>query len=157
MTTYDGARRKDSGVVLPLLGGCNYHKDCPGHSIVFHDDPGLTKQSFKDECDINLIIARAALGADISHVNARVAQFGDFSNIPDYQTSLDLVNRAQGMFMDLPANVRERFLNDPGKMVAFLQDDKNYDEAVQLGLVVPKAKAADPAAAPVKAPEGAAK
>lgn len=110
-------------------------RDRVSHAIYF-DDPSLTVQSFKDETDINLIVARAIAGGDVLHVNPRVARYGDFSNVPDYQAALNLVNRAEGMFRELPANVRERFSNDPVKMVEFLQHSENYDEAVKLGLVV---------------------
>lgn len=107
-------------------------------TALYCDDDSLTVQSLKDECDINKIIARVARGGDVSHVESRVAKYGDFSNVPSYQEALDLVNRARGFFMDMSPEVRERFANDPGRMIAFLQDEKNYDEAVELGLVVPK-------------------
>lgn len=106
-------------------------------TALYCDEPSMTKQSFKDECDINLIVQRAVSGADISHVNSRVAQYGDFTNIPDFQAALDMVNRAHGMFMSLDGFVRERFSNDPAKMVSFLNDPKNRDEAIRLGLVNP--------------------
>lgn len=103
----------------------------------YFDDPSLTKQSFKDETDINMIIKRAEQGATLGNVNSRVAMYGDFTDVPSYQESLDLVNRANGMFMSLDAFVRERFGNDPRKMVSFLQDGRNRDEAIRLGLVKP--------------------
>jgi len=107
------------------------------HAIYF-DEPGVTQQSFKDECDINLIIDRARNGAAISHLNARVAQYGDFSSIPDYRSALDQVNRANGMFMELDAKVRERFANDPAKFLDFVQNPANSDELVRLGLATRK-------------------
>lgn len=112
-------------------------------NAIYFDEPTLTVQASKEETDINLIIARAVKGADILHVNDRVGRYGDFSNVPSYQEALDLVKRAQGMFADLPANVRERFANDAARMVSFLQDPANYDEAVKLGLVIAKPKAED--------------
>lgn len=120
---------------------------------IYFDEPTKTVQASKDECDINCIIARASNFADISHVNRRVAQYGDFSNVPSYMDALGLVNRANGMFMSLDAKIRERFSNDPSRMIAFLQDVSNYDEAVKLGLVVPKA--IDPAAAAAGSDKGA--
>lgn len=107
--------------------------------VLYFDDKSLTQQQFKEETDINMIIARAQQGQTISHVNERVGQYGDFSNVPSYQAAFDLVQRASGMFMSLDAKVRERFANDPGNMVRFLQDPANNDEAIKLGLVVPPA------------------
>lgn len=113
---------------------------------LYCEEPSMTVQSMKDECDINKIIARVAKGGDLNHVEARVAQYGDFTNVPSYDEALNLVQRAQGMFMSMSPEVRERFANDPGLMVKFLQDEKNYDEAVELGLCVKKVEA--PKAAP---------
>jgi phage internal scaffolding protein len=60
---------------------------------------------------------------------------GDFVDVPDFQTALNLVISAQDEFMKVPADVRARFNNDPGELMAFLEDDKNRDEAIKLGLV----------------------
>lgn len=116
-------------------------------------DESLTKQSFAEECDINEILRRAANGQDLSAtLNTRVAQYGDFTNIPDFRESLDLVNRANAAFMQFDWQLRERFANDPARLMDFLNDDKNLDEAVKLGIVTPKAKdksaLADASAAP---------
>lgn len=98
-------------------------------------EPVLTQQSSKDECDINLIVAAAKRGADISHLSRAVPMYGDFTGLPSYRDALNMVNKARDMFMGLDAFVRERFGNDPGRLLDFLADDKNRDEAVKLGLV----------------------
>lgn len=106
---------------------------------IYEFSPSMTKQSFKEEVDINEIMKRAQNGMDISsQVRERIAQYGDFTQIGSYQEALNTVKRAQDAFYVLDANVRERFMNDPGRMISFLQDPANYDEAVKLGLVVPK-------------------
>lgn len=102
--------------------------DCSGVS--------LTQQSGKDECDINLIVERAKRGADLSQfTHNRVPMYGDFTNLPDYKQALLMVNKARDMFMSLDAFVRERFGNDPGRLLDFLSDDKNREEAIKLGLL----------------------
>lgn len=123
---------------------------------LYCDDVSLTKQSFKDECDINNIIARARDGGDISHINTRVGTYGDFTNVPSYRDALDFVREADEMFLGLDPNVRARFRNDPQELLSFLADDKNREEAVKLGILPPpEAKDASPKAkAPEKAPEG---
>lgn len=114
---------------------------CASHGVegcdhaIYFKDPSLTKQSFKEECDVNEILKRSANGAVTNGADVRQAMYGDFTNIPSYQESLDLVNRANGMFMSMDAFIRERFRNDPREMIAFLQDPKNRDEAIKLGLV----------------------
>lgn len=99
-------------------------------------DVKLTQQSAKDECDINLIVERAKRGAEISHVNERVPQYGDFTQIPtDLRECLMQVKKAETAFMSLDAHVRARFQNDPVLLLDFLNDPKNRVEAVELGLV----------------------
>ena len=58
-------------------------------------------------------------------------------------TFQELKNRvlsAEAAFGRLPAATRSRMDNDPAKLLAFLADPKNKDEAVKLGLVHPPAK-----------------
>lgn len=127
----------------------------------------MTKQSFVDDCDINTIMRRyEATGAFPDHMNQRAGrgQFGDFSAVADFQSALNTVIEAEAMFADLPARVRDRFGNDPEQLLRFVQDDKNRDEAIELGLVPPPAPVPAPvrvevvpvAAAPSPASPGAA-
>lgn len=99
---------------------------------------GLTHQSFKDECDINIIIKRLDLSGFLHERGGRVPQFLDVSQVPDYHSALNQVIYAQSLFDDLPADLRTRFRNDPGEFVAFCSDPSNAVEAVSLGLAVPR-------------------
>lgn len=102
--------------------------DCSGDEV-------FTQQSGKDECDINLIVERAKRGAQIN-VSARVPMYGDFTEVPtDLRDAMNIVRKADEAFMALDAQVRKRFDNDPAKMLDFLNDPKNRQEAVELGLV----------------------
>lgn len=120
------------------------------------NEPSLTKQSFVDECDINNIIAQFAK-TGVLPGNTRdpgSALYGDFTSVLDYQTSMNLVINAHDAFLALPAAIRDRFHNDPEKLLAFLNDEKNRDEAVRLGLIdAPPAPEPDPVA-PVAPPAG---
>lgn len=101
-------------------------------------EPTKTQQQFKDECDINNIMKRYASTGEFLHLTKKKGVYGDFSQIDDYQGMLDKVQQAQEAFMTLPADVRTRFQNDPGSLISFLQDEKNHDEGVKLGLINPK-------------------
>lgn len=96
----------------------------------------LAKQSFQDECDINTIMAKYQKTGLIEHVQKIQGSYGDFTSVQDYQLSLNQVIAAQEAFDDLPAKIRERFANDPSHLMAFINDEKNLDEAIRLGLVV---------------------
>lgn len=98
----------------------------------------VTKDSFAEECDINTIVRRFGLTGELP-VNVRAPMYGDFTEAMDYRSALDAVMAAQESFMALPADVRQRFGNDPASFVDFCSDPRNRDEAVKLGLVLPSA------------------
>lgn len=116
--------------------------------------PGVTKQSFKDECDVNKIIARFEKTGMIEAINKNQPFYGDVSALVDYHEALNVVAEAQSLFNAMSAEVRERFSNDPEKMIAFLNDKKNDKEAIEMGLITPPPPAtvskasAEPEAAP---------
>jgi len=106
----------------------------------------LTKQSMRDECDINKIMERFEKGKIITHTANREAYFADVSQVPDFAAAVEIVRKAEEMFMSLPAKLRSRFDNDPAAYVQFTADPANRDEMVALGLI-PKP---EPAPAPVE-------
>lgn len=108
----------------------------PSPSVKF-EDASLTRQEFAQEADINNIMRKYASGLPPSPAGARPPLFGDFSNVPDYQTALNKVLDAQERFAELPSHVRKRFDNDPAKLLEFLASEDNRAEAVDLGLVDP--------------------
>lgn len=96
--------------------------------------PTRTKQEFKSECDINHIVKRFNRDGVLTHVNANPQVFTEITDI-DYRNALDTLIAAQSTFDALPSNVRERFANDPAKLLNFIQNSENYEEALKLGLV----------------------
>lgn len=97
-------------------------------------DEGLVKQSFKDECDINVILKRFGIGYQLPQ-DPRIPQSGDFTGITDFHSAMNQVRQAQEAFMELPANIRSRFNNDPGEYVDFCTNEANKDELRKLGLL----------------------
>lgn len=117
-------------------------------------DVPLTKQSFKDEADINVLIARygEAVVASSGGEASREMFYGDFSDGLDYLAARQSILNAEAAFQSLPAQLRDRFRNDPGELLEFIQDEANHEEAVKLGLLVRKEPAAPaPAGAPAAA------
>jgi len=104
--------------------------------------PSLTKQSFKDECDINIIMKRfrKVQGADFlnRYQGYLDGQFGDFSGVQDYRTAIEQIQQARGVFDALPSKVRSRFENDPAQFLDFVHNPANRDELVAMGLTDPK-------------------
>ncbi|UOK21014.1 internal scaffolding protein [Chifec microvirus UA13_19] len=97
-------------------------------------DSSLTQQEFKDECDINTIMRRYVHTGRMPALLTN-AQYGDFSEVPEYMEALNQVLNAQHLFGKLPSNLRDRFGHDPGKLLQFLSDKNNKDEAIALGLI----------------------
>lgn len=103
--------------------------------------PSRTKQSFRDECDINIIMGRYLQTGVIDFVAKHSPQYGDVTGA-DFQTAMQTVAQANSMFADLPSSLRERFGNDPAQFLDFVADDKNRAEAAQLGLLSKEAQQA---------------
>lgn len=100
-----------------------------GHAYVpEYERPGRTKQSFKDDCDINKILAKAQKAGTLSHLQKHGAFYGDFANAPtDLHEARALLERGQAIFSELPSSVRKDFDNDPTKFFAFVNDPANSD------------------------------
>lgn len=110
------------------------------------NEPSMTEQHFKDECDINNIVSRYQETGVLPQGN-REPLFGDFAEYPqDLMSSHQYFDKAGEAFMQLPATLRKEFDNDPVKLLAFLQDEGNRDRAVELGLInAPVSPATPPA------------
>lgn len=110
---------------------------------------GRTKQQFKDECDINNILRKFERSGLIDHVSRYNGQYADVTGEVDYQTALDVIFRAEEAFFSLPSKIRARFDNDPQAFLEFVDDPKNRDEMIDMGLA-----RKPPPASPGTQPEG---
>ena len=113
-------------------------------------DDSLAIQSAEEESNINTIVRRFGLTGELPN-NIRMPQSGDFTGIGDFHSAMNVVRSAQEEFLRVPAEVRARFGNDPARLISFIEDGANYDEALKLGLVN-----ARPVAPPSGTPEGGA-
>lgn len=98
------------------------------------DDVGLTQQEFKEESDINEIVRRFGLTGQLPD-NVRVPVSGDFTGVTDFHSAMESVRHANEDFMMLPGELRARFNNDPQRLMEFVADGRNFDEAKKLGLL----------------------
>jgi len=115
----------------------------------------LTSQEFKEECDINTLMAKFKDPQLIPFQNRHQPQYGDFTGY-EFNEMQDKIVEARNMFADLPAKVRDRFNNDPAKFLDFFNDPENAQEAAKMGLLAPKKEEPipTPTPEPKKAPEG---
>lgn len=98
------------------------------------DDPSRAIQSAEEESNINTIVRRFGISGKLPDQVA-MPRSGDFTNVPDFHTAMNLVRQAQEEFVRVPADVRARFLNDPQEFMNFFENPDNYTEALKLGLV----------------------
>ena len=98
------------------------------------EEPSLAQQQFKDETDINNILRQFNITGILPEAPLS-PRYGDFTGIVDYHTALNAVIAAEDGFMELPADLRARFQNDPENLINFLNDESNKDEAIKLGLI----------------------
>lgn len=103
-------------------------------------DVSRTIQSMKEESDINTIVKRFGITGQLP-TGVRVPTFGDFTGVDDYRSAIDAMRLANDSFMKMPAEVRNRFQNDPQLFVEFCSDERNVDEMRKLGLAVPAGNA----------------
>lgn len=97
-------------------------------------DRSLTKQAFKEECDINSIMRRFERDGILAHYNTYRGDYGDFTECPEYHEAQNKVLAANEMFLTVPAKIRERFANDPARFLEFVQDKKNLPQMREWGL-----------------------
>lgn len=103
----------------------------------------MTQQHFAEEADIETIVRRFGLtGQFPSSVTAGV--YGDFTGITDYESAEETIRRTHERFMLLPAELREKFGNDPGRLVEFaaansLEDLEALTRPPQVPVVAPEA------------------
>lgn len=145
-----------SKVVVPFVRSAyNYDREAVSvETGLLCQDDTLAQQNFRDECDINTIVSTFTRTGDLPEAPLP-PQFGDFSDVSDFHSALNQVLAAQEAFLALSPDVRSRFGNDPQQLMNFIADEKNFDEAVTLGLIS-KDNARTRASARTPMPDGAA-
>ncbi len=122
--------------------------------------PSEVREAFKDEADINNIVARYQKTGQMP-LNADEARFGDVSDFRDYKAALDFVREARDNLRDMPEEARGQYQADPDGFIEALEEATTRDDLVALGIVVdpeekPPAKPAlKPAEPAVEPPAGA--
>jgi len=101
------------------------------------NDPSLTQQQFKEESDINTIVDRF-MKSGVLPTAVNMPQYMDYEGVFDYQSAMNAVRAADEQFLRMDAKVRARFNNSPQEFLSFFADPANTDEAIRLGLAVPK-------------------
>lgn len=123
--------RKDNKLIIRYKNGRT-------RVLEVNEGPCMTQQQYRDQQDINLIMKK---------YNNRISNIPDFGEGQyvdlvgyDYEADLNRISRAQDAFAELPSEIRQRFDNRPGKLLEFLDDPKNKEEGLRLGLFKAKSE-----------------
>lgn len=113
-----------------------------------------TLQEFKNECDINHILYMYKVKGVAPPISPVAPTYEDVTGCAsDYMTAMQIVMEADEQFNALPSQVRKEVGNTPLGMLQWLQDPKNQQRGVELGLFekvdVPAPVVANPVAPPV--------
>lgn len=101
-----------------------------------NEKPSKTDQSFKDDCDVNIILARYMKTGDLSLLKQKQGgSYSDVSEVPDLLEAHLNLQRAKLAFDQLPALVRKKLENNPLMLEQYLADPANHEEALELGLL----------------------
>lgn len=104
---------------------------------ITNEEPSMTEQQFKEQCDINNIVKQYTLAGYRSQdfdmlgkqVMADASRFIDVSNVPTLQEAHTLMEEAKHSFVqNVPAKIREHFDNDPMKFWQHASKAQNVDE-----------------------------
>lgn len=87
----------------------NFESD---RTALYCDDESLTKQEFKEDADINTIIARFTRTGEPPPM-ALPEHFMDITGKQTYEQISERLAEANAAFYTLPAATRSQFLNDP--------------------------------------------
>lgn len=118
-------------------------------AITDNFEPSLTSQHFAKDADLNEIVRRFGINdGSIPPAALDPSFYGDFSSVPDFREALEQTRLANERFAALPAEIRNRFQNDPVLLWDFVTDPQNFEEAIKLGLLK-----REPAPVPAPNPE----
>ena len=115
------------------------HTNSTAEGIVF-TEPSMTQQHFKDETMIDNILQKYAETGFLTDPFSpkRPIQFGDFSDVTDFQTAQNSVARATEYFESLPSHIRASFSNSPAEFLRALNDPEQRSKLEELGFVAPE-------------------
>lgn len=106
--------------------------------------PSRTQQSFKDETNINNIMAKYQKTGLLDHINEHGASYGDQPSADDYHEAMNRVASTKSMFEELPSSTREQFDNDPSKFLEYVSDEEKREALLNTGNINPEDLEDDP-------------
>lgn len=137
MTKLIPASRDEDGHVVIWKTPYNHDTDYESERTALEcKDPSKTQQSFKDQVDINNIVATVLRTGDSPQVPAPL-QYADLSTMEDYHTMQTKLAETNALFYRLPPAVRASYQNDPGQWLEHVTssiENGDLDPLREMGL-----------------------
>lgn len=123
--------------------------------------PSRTKQEFKDQCDVNKIVANFMKTGNMDLLNQAKREYLDLTEVPTtYHEAMNLITHCNHVFSLLPASERDKYGNDVNRFLeaayhdpeAVFGDSKPVQGDSPLSATTPADTTADPTPA---SPQGA--
>lgn len=118
--------------------------------VVLNTGPGETQQEFKDESDINVILAKYGVHAMAGEHPPTV--YRDVSKSYDYVEAFDAVREAEEAFAMLPAEARRALGDSPARLMELSQSEAGVKQLIAMGFVDPVKQADGNQPVPAVAP-----
>lgn len=99
------------------------------------DSPSLTKQEFRDECNINNIMKKYRTRGDLTHISSTIGEYGTFDQGEDLLHSRLILQNAEAAFIQLPSGLRRELDHEPANFVDWIKDPENEQRAFDMGLL----------------------
>ncbi len=108
-----------------------YYKEHGKPEVKKYTKHGKTKQSQKDETDINKLLERSARTGALSHLDQFQGQYGDFLGY-DFEAHINTIAEGQSIFEHLPAEVKREFDQSAQKFFEYVTNPDNKDRLPEL-------------------------
>ncbi len=92
---------------------------------------GRTKQSQRDECDINMLLERYQRDASLGHLEKYGGQYGNYADY-DFENHVTKIAEMDTIFEQLPAEVKKDFGQSTNKFFEFVTNPENEDRLAEL-------------------------
>lgn len=110
--------------------------------------PSIVEQHHTEDTLVQNILKKYDQTGVFYHVNQAQATYQDNTAFNEYQDMYDKIQSADANFKALPSEIREKFNNDTGKFLEFVNDDNNIEAMYDLGLMqkpIPPVEVVQPA------------
>ncbi|AXH73752.1 MAG: internal scaffolding protein [Microviridae sp.] len=144
--SYNKSKPRPISTLQPLIQSTYSPKQ--RYTISFPAESPHTKQEFKDEADINILMSRYMSTGALPNLNERAPQYLDATGY-DFAAAMDYIAEAKSLFAELPASIRTQFDNNPAAFLDFCSKEKNRPELAEMGLLKPIHEWAQPTPSPL--------